>query len=254
MQLNYKTYGSGDPLIILHGLFGSLDNWHSIAKHLSNTYKVYLVDLRNHGKSPHVLAMTYGEMANDLIEFMDQQGLKAANIAGHSMGGKAAMQLALTKPQRVSRLISIDMTPFEVKGGHEQIIRALKAFDPSALASRKEADQAMSRYIDQFSIRQFLLKNLERREAGGYQWKMNLPVLESHYHEILKSVSTDQVYNGPTIFIKGELSNYLASREVNNYQQLFPKAKLATISGVGHWVHAEAPNDFIEIIAQFLSG
>lgn len=253
MQLNYKTYGSGAPLIILHGLFGSLDNWHSIAKQLSDAYQVYLVDLRNHGKSPHVQTMTYGEMAEDLTEFMDQQGLTATNIAGHSMGGKAAMQLALTKPYRVSRLISIDMTPFEVKGGHEQIIRALKAFDPSALAKRKEADQALSQYIEQFSIRQFLLKNLEHRKAGGYQWKMNLPVLDSCYHEILKSVSLERVYNGPTLFIKGEQSDYLNSRELKHYKQLFPKARLTTISGVGHWVHAEAPNDFTEVITQFLN-
>jgi esterase len=253
MQLNYKTYGSGEPLIILHGLFGSLDNWHSIARQLSDTYQVYLVDLRNHGKSPHVPTMTYGAMASDLMDFMDQHGLPAANIAGHSMGGKAAMQLALIKPQRVTRLISIDMTPFEVKGGHEQIIKALNAFDPSTLAKRKEADQALSQYIEQYSIRQFLLKNLERREGGGYQWKMNLPVLDSCYPEILKSVSTERVYSGPTLFIKGELSNYLNSSELKRYQQLFPKAQLKTVSGSGHWVHAEVPNAFIEIITQFMS-
>lgn len=253
MQLNYKTYGSGEALIILHGLFGSLDNWHSIARQLSESYQVYLVDLRNHGKSPHVPTMTYQAMAEDLMEFMDQQGLSAANIAGHSMGGKAGMQLALTEPQRVARLINIDMTPFEVKGGHEQIIKALKAFDPSTLEKRKEADQALEQYIEDYSIRQFLLKNLERSKEGGYQWKMNLPVLESSYDEILKSVSNNATYEGPTLFIKGELSTYIDLKLLKDYQRLFPKAEFKTVSGVGHWVHAEAPTEFMKIITQFLA-
>ena len=249
MQLNYKAYGDGEPLIILHGLFGSLDNWHSIAKKLGQSHRVYIVDLRNHGKSPHASSMTYPAMASDLVKFMNAQGLNAANLAGHSMGGKAAMELALEAPERVKRLISIDMTPFQVNGGHETIIKALKSVDPGEMGKRKEADEALKPYIADFGIRQFLLKNLERRPGGGYQWKMNLPVLEGDYAEILKGVDKDnRSYEGPTLFIKGSRSNYLKADELPAYRQVFPSADLKTVENAGHWVHAEAPEALINLL------
>lgn len=254
MPLNYKVYGTGQPLMILHGLFGSLDNWHSIAKQLSDIYQVFIIDLRNHGKSPHIGSMSYASMAGDIAQFMDQMELNTANITGHSMGGKVAMELALEEPSRIEKLISVDMTPFEVSGGHEQIIKALKAFDPSQIQKRSEADKLMQIHIEDFNIRQFLLKNLERRKEGGYQWKMNLSVIEQDYREILKGLSGgNRQFNRPTLFMKGDESNYLLANQLTEYQKLFPKADLVTIPDTGHWIHAQSPNAFLKNVREFLN-
>lgn len=252
MQLNYKAYGTGPPLIILHGLFGSLDNWHTLARKLSVNYQVYIIDQRNHGKSPHTPEMDYPAMARDVIGFMDELGLDQVTIAGHSMGGKTAMEVALSHPERISRLVSIDMTPFALSGGHQALFEAMKALDLTAIERRKGADEALKGYIADFGIRQFLLKNLERSPEGGFQWKMNLPAIEASYPAIMAGVNHDRTYDGPTLFVKGGQSDYLQAEALSAYQEIFPQATLEVITGVGHWVHAEAPDAFKEVLERFL--
>jgi pimeloyl-ACP methyl ester carboxylesterase len=253
MQLNYKTYGQGEPLIILHGLFGSLDNWHTLARKLGEHYQVFIVDQRNHGKSPHTSAMNYPAMAADIASFMDDRGLEQTFLAGHSMGGKTAMELALTEPDRVKKLVSIDMTPFSLSGGHQKLFEAMNALNLPDINKRKEADEALKPFVEDFGIRQFLLKNLERAEEGGYRWKMNLPVIEANYDNLMKGVDEgSRSFERPTLFVKGERSDYLNPAQLESYQALFTRAQLKTIAGVGHWVHAEAPQAFQEVLEAFL--
>lgn len=253
MNLNYKSYGKGMPLIILHGLFGSLDNWHSHARKLSESYQVFIIDQRNHGKSPHTHIMDYPSMAEDIANFMDQHSIREALLAGHSMGGKTAMELALQQPQRIRKLVSIDMTPFGVSGGHEEIIQALKSIDLSNIKRRKDADEQLKVHIKDFGIRQFLLKNLEPKKHDGYQWKMNLPTIEENYDKILAGIRSDIQFQGPTLFLKGQKSEYLREESLSSYQQIFPKAKIQTVTNAGHWVHAEAPEEFSAILSHFLA-
>ena len=253
MQLNYKAYGKGHPLIILHGLLGSLDNWHSIARKLASDYRVFLVDQRNHGKSPHTDEMSYSAMAEDLKEFLQEHGLASAYVVGHSMGGKTAMQFALSYPEKVDKLISIDMDPQANDGGHETIFNALKAMDLDQIEKRSDADKQLQQYIENFGIRQFLLKNMERGPEGGYQWKMNLPAIEKAYPHILEAVTSETPFQKPTLFLKGGASNYIRDKDLPVIQNLFPKASLKTVEGVGHWVHAEAPEAFINALEGFLA-
>lgn len=252
MELNYKAYGNGHPLIILHGLLGSLDNWHSIARKLAENYRVYLIDQRNHGKSPHTDEMDYRSMAADVHEFMEKQGIPSAYVAGHSMGGKTAMQAALQYPEKIDKLISIDMPPKANSPGHEAIFNALKAMDLSQVEKRKDADEQLKQYISDFGIRQFLLKNLERGPSGGYQWKMNLLGIEKAYSDILEKITSYEPFPKPTLFIRGGNSDYVNEQDIADHEEIFPEASLVTIDNAGHWVHAEAPEAFMATLNNFL--
>lgn len=252
MKLNYKVFGEGTPVIILHGLLGSLDNWQTIAKKLGETFKVFTVDQRNHGKSPHTDQMNYPAMAGDVKELMEQEQLPHAAVIGHSMGGKTAMQLALNFPEKVDRLIPVDMGPKANSPGHELIFSALKAMDLSKVKKRQDAEAQLKSRIPDFGIRQFLLKNLERTEDGQYQWKMNLPVIEKEYPRILEAVEGQTQFDKPTLFIKGGRSDYIDEAEFEDFKAWFPQAELSKIPDSGHWVHAEAPEAFLDEVERFL--
>ena len=253
MDLNYKTFGQGPPLIILHGLFGALDNWQTLAKRFAEHFSVYIVDQRNHGKSPHDSAMNYPLLAEDLRNFMESKWMFKAHIMGHSMGGKAAMQFALQFPDFVDRLIVVDIHPGANKGGHELIFDAMLSLNLDSLKSRKEADQLLAEKITDFGIRQFLLKNLSRdKESGSYRWKMNLKVLHEHYAAILAAVASEDTFDGPALFIKGGESDYIREDHWGEVLYPFPNAALQTISGAGHWVHADAPVELESIVLTFL--
>ena len=253
MELNYKTFGQGPPLIILHGLFGTLDNWQTLAKRFAEHFSVYIVDQRNHGKSPHDSEMNYPLMAEDLRNFMESKWMFKAHVMGHSMGGKAAMQFALQFPDFVDHLIVVDMHPAANEGGHEVIFDAMLSLELDQLKNRKEADQLLAEKIPNFGIRQFLLKNLSRdKERGGYGWKMNLKVLYDHYPEILAAVGNEDSFDEPVLFIKGGESDYVREDHWGEVLELFPNAVLQTISGAGHWVHADAPKELEDIVLEFL--
>ncbi len=252
MQLNYKSFGQGDPVIILHGLFGTLDNWQTIAKKLADQYTVFIVDQRNHGKSPHTDTMNYALMAEDLKEFMETNWIYEASIIGHSMGGKTAMQMTLEYPEMINKLVVVDIGPQAYEGGHGAIFEALLSLDPGEIQGRKEAEAFLEAKIADFGVRQFLLKNLTRKKEGGYRWKMNLDTIHKAYSEILMSINGTEAFTGETLFIKGETSDYLSESDMVDIHKYFPQAKMKNIKKAGHWVHADAPDELLALLFQFL--
>lgn len=251
MDLNYKEFGKGDPVIILHGLFGNLDNWQTIARQLSEQFWVFVVDQRNHGRSPHTEDISYPLMAQDLKKFMDEHWIPRANIVGHSMGGKTAMQFAFEYPDMVDKLVIVDIAPEENKAGHEQIFDALLALDIDKIESRSDAEEELSKRIEDPSVRLFLLKNLSRTKKGTYRWKMNLEAIHKNYQKILDEVKSDFPYDGETLFIAGGLSNYIKANEEKAIHQLFTRATIETIPNAGHWVHADDPEKLLELLNSF---
>ena len=251
MLLRYKSFGEGKPLLILHGFLGSLDNWQSVAKELAASYQVFILDIRNHGKSFHDPKHDYASMVVDVRYFIDQLGLSEVSLIGHSMGGKIAMSFALKYPLLVSNLIVVDIAPKIYQPGHEAILHALSKVNPKELKSRQEALEIISTYIYDPSVVQFLLKNLDRLGDGSFGWKMNLPVLIDQYKEMLDFPSKGS-FNGPTLFLKGAKSDYILPSDEPIIHQYFPKAKIVSIRNAGHWVHAENPVDFISETSIFL--
>jgi pimeloyl-ACP methyl ester carboxylesterase len=251
MLLHYKSFGEGKPLIILHGFLGSLDNWQSIAKELAANYQLFILDVRNHGKSFHDSKHDYASMVADVHYFIDYLGLSEVTLIGHSMGGKIAMSFALKYPLLVSNLVVVDIAPKIYSPGHEDILYAISKVNPKELKSRQEAVDIISTYIHDPSVVQFLLKNLDRLGDGSFGWKMNLPVLIYEYKEMLDFPSKG-LFDGPTLFLKGEKSDYILPSDESVIHQYFPKAKILSIKNAGHWVHAENPVDFISETSIFL--
>ena len=252
LNLNYKEFGQGDPLIILHGLFGMLDNWQTIAKKLAEHFTVFLIDQRNHGKSPHDDEHSYESMAEDLHDFMTSKWIYKAHIIGHSMGGKTAMLFATEYPDFVKTLTIVDIAPKTYLPGHNEIFNALVSVELEKVKSRKDAESMLEKGIQSPTIRQFLLKNLKREKNGQYLWKMNLPVIYNNYEDILKSCLGEEIFEGETFFIKGGQSGYIQKEDIETIQVHFPKAKVETINSAGHWIHAEAPQAFLKMLEDFL--
>ena len=251
MQLNFKKSGSGPPLVILHGLFGSLDNWFSIAKELVEHYTLYLVDQRNHGDSPHSTEWNYGVMVEDLLELLDAEGLDSVYLMGHSMGGKTVMNFAVQYPERVSKLIVGDIAPRYYPIHHQVILEGLNALDLSQLQSRKEADDLLAPYIPELGIRQFLLKSLGR-DANGFAWKINLSVITQHIEEVGKALDEETVFEGPTLFLGGANSSYIQEKDLSDMKRHFPNCTWISIPNAGHWLHAEQPQAVVAEVRKFL--
>jgi pimeloyl-ACP methyl ester carboxylesterase len=243
MQLNYKQYGKEyKTLVILHGLMGTLDNWQTLAKRWSEHFPVFVLDMRNHGKSPHSDEFSYDAMVEDVYEFCLEHDLREINLLGHSMGGKVAMYFALKYPELVDKLIVADIAPKTYPpGGHDNIFKAMETLPLDELKSRAEADEYMTKFIPSFPVRQFILKNLVRDEEQ-YKWKLNLPVLSKNYDKILAFDAAGRTFDHPTLFIKGEHSDYIHPDEFDDYKLIFPNAALKTIENTGHWLHAENPD------------
>jgi len=252
-KLNYTTCGSGDPIIIMHGLFGMLDNWQTIAKKLAEDYMVYILDLRDHGKSEHTSEFNYPVLAQDIAEFLEAEWIHEAYILGHSMGGKTALQLVKDYPDLVEKLIVVDIGIKAYVGGHEIILKAMSSVPIEKVESRKEVEEHLSGYISEPGIRLFLMKNLTRNKEGGYRWKMNLNLLIKHYQDILAGIVFDEVVDTPTLFIRGGKSSYILEEDIETISNHFEDIKLETVEGAGHWVHAEQPNELLSIVRSFLS-
>ncbi len=223
----------------------------------SERYQVFTIDLRNHGRSPHSDIFDFPSMMGDVKHFIENHGLSPANILGHSMGGKVAMWLALEHPELVRRLIVADIAPRAYPPHHTHILNALRSLDLPAYTSRTEIDQALAESIKEMPIRQFLLKNLENAldAQGGstYSWKMNLPVIYEQYPNINQEIKTGPTYDGPVLFVKGGRSNYITDKDAPHIRSLFPRADIQQIPNAGHWLHAEAPQQFSEMVLQFLN-
>ncbi|HLO58670.1 MAG TPA: alpha/beta fold hydrolase [Bacteroidales bacterium] len=266
MELFFRKSGTGEPLIILHGLYGSSDNWYSIGRSLSEDYTVYLPDQRNHGNSPHDPVHTYDAMAGDLFEFMQKHTSGPAIIIGHSMGGKTALQFGLKHPELVAKMIIVDISPLgydlnnasDAGNQHIQIIDALSRINPEALKSREEADKILLPEIPSAMVRQFLLKSLKRMPDGKFRLAINIKALSENLPGIFSGVisedNTDprQIPEFPLLFIKGELSPYICLRDEQAIRHFFPWARIVTIEGSGHWVHAEQPARFLEVVNDFI--
>ena len=255
MTLNYKEFGQGEPLLILHGLFGMLDNWQSIAKKLSEHFLVYIIDQRNHGKSPHSDDYNYDILADDLLEFMEARELRSAHLVGHSMGGKTAMHFALRYPAAVRSLVVVDIAPRAYQGGHEAYFEAMLALDLTKIKERKEAEHFLATRIADAAELQFLLKNLSRNDVTDehFEWKMNLRSLYRNYPTIMGGVgAAGETLDKPTLFVRGGRSQYIREDDKELILTRFPKAQLVTIPNAGHWVHAEQPEAFLAAITDFL--
>lgn len=252
MELQAKIQGQGPAVIILHGLLGTMDNWQTIANSISETHTVCLLDLRNHGRSPHAEKMNYHLMAEDVASFMSENWINSAVVIGHSMGGKVAMQLAMDNPDLVEKLIVVDIAPREYKPGHLEIFKALSSIDLKKLKDRREAEKLLSESIDDISTVQFLLKNLSREKDGSFSWKMNLPAIEANYKSIIASIESIEQFEKPTLFIKGSRSNHIVEGDTELINKLFPNSKIVTIEGAGHWVHADKPKELLEIVYKFI--
>lgn len=252
MDLNHKTFGQGNPLVILHGLFGTLDNWQTLGKRWAEEFMVYLLDQRNHGRSPHTPEITYPLMAEDVREFLSNNWVHHTHILGHSMGGKTAMHIAVQFPDLVDKLVVIDIAPKRYPGGHNAIFNAMFAIDLKTIKDRQEAEKVLSKWVPEMSVRQFLLKNLRRQKDGGYQWKMNLPVIYQYYQDILAGMTDEHTFEGPTLFVRGEKSGYMLDEDEKLIKQIFPNAQIETIQNAGHWVHAEQPEALFQLVQDFL--
>lgn len=253
MDLNYKKYGEGHPLIILHGLFGMLDNWQTLSKKFAEHFTVYAIDQRNHGKSPHFQDFDYYLMSEDLKEFMDEMDLDSAYVLGHSMGGKTAMQFACDNESKVDKLIVVDIAPKDYPPGHEEIFRGFYSVKLEEVKSRKDADKQLGKVIKDFGVRQFLLKNLDRKD-GEYCWKANLDVIHENYELIIaNSLGPFQEFDSPTLFIKGgDSERYIELDDWAEITGYFSEAKLEIVEGAGHWVHAQKPEELCELVIDFL--
>lgn len=253
MSLNYKTFGQGPPLIILHGLFGMLDNWKSIGTRLAEDFSVYLVDVRNHGRSPHYPTHSYAEIAADLNQWMEEQWIYEATLVGHSMGGKAAIQYAYDYPDHLDKLIVVDIVPKTYSGGHESIIRALQAVPIDQVTSRSEVEASLQTTISDRGVILFLMKNLTRKKEGGFQWKMNLPVIANNYtSQIMASPTYQDRIEVDTLFVRGSKSNYISDADLPLLDNLFSQYRLETCHGAGHWVHADKPEELITLFKDFI--
>ena len=251
MLLHYSVKGEGPPLILIHGLFGMGENLSMIARALQGSFTIYSVDLRNHGRSFHADTMSLQEMADDVSQLMDELSLDTGVVLGHSLGGKVAMQLALQEPQRVKRLIVADIAPVLYGGHHDGVLAGLNAVTPTNINSRGEADTILKKYIEDAGVRMFLLKSLYRDEAGEFNWRLNVSALETCYDDIRQGNTGDQ-YHAPCLFIKGENSAYIQEKHRDTINAFFPQASIEMIHNAGHWLHAEQPEAFINVVKRFL--
>ena len=251
MILHSNSIGSGQPLIILHGLFGSYDNLASIARTLSDHWQVISIDLPNHGQSPHSDVMNYTSMVADLAETLDSLNIEQCAVLGHSLGGKLAMAFALAHPGRVTALIIADIAPVSYARSHQAVFAGLKAVNTSELSNRSEADKQLSEHITEPGVRQFLLKSLHKTEQG-FAWRFNLAALTQCYDHLLSFPDHSDAYIGPVLFIKGAQSDYILPEHRPQIMQLFPEAQAKIINGTGHWLHGEKPVVFAKLVKDFL--
>jgi pimeloyl-ACP methyl ester carboxylesterase len=254
-MLHSKIYGAelpGTPLLVFHGLFGMLDNWGSFGKEFGEAFPTHLIDLRNHGKSFHSDEMNLEAMAEDVLQYMKAYDLEKVNLLGHSLGGKTVMWFAISYPEKVEKLIVVDMAPKAYPPHHQAIIKALQSVDFSVVKSRQEVEEILGQYIQEKSVIQFLAKNLYWTEDKKLAWRFNLKTLAEKYNNFVSSPIKFGKFDGDTLFIGGAKSHYILPQDEFLIKQMFPKAKFIQIANAGHWVQAENPIDFNQAVWDFL--
>jgi len=238
--------------MVLHGLFGCGDNWLSFAREFSSRFRVLLLDARNHGLSPHDPEMSYSAMAEDVREFMEEQGINSAHLLGHSLGSKTAMEFALRHGERVRNLVVVDMAPRAYPPHHPQIIETLCGLDLGRYGDRQRIEDALADAIPDKVVRRFLLKNLARDDAGRFRWKPGLAEIRGNYPRLNEGLAGGRLWSGACLFVRGEHSDYILEQDRAGILDLFPAAEIQTVAGAGHWVHADAPDRFQEVVKAFL--
>lgn len=255
IQLNYEVSGEANEqhgtVVLIHGLFGDLDNLKSISRALQDTYQIVNLDLRNHGDSPWCETMSVIEMAADLEALFDKLELDKAHILGHSLGGKVAMEFALEHPDRVHSLIIADIAPVAYEPSHNSILDALEKIDLSTVNNRQDADKALADSISEKGVRQFLLKNLEK-DGESWKWRMNLAGLRNCYEDLIGAPAQKGTFDAPVLFIRGGDSDYIQAKHKDAILNRFPQAESKTINKTGHWLHAEKPTVFNGLVERFL--
>ena len=265
MELYFRKKGSGDPLVILHGLYGSSDNWLAVAHKLSEKYTVYSIDHRNHGHSPHHPSHTYRDMVDDLAEFFDNQEVETAVLLGHSMGGKVAISFAADNPEKVKKLIVADIAPKDYLhlGDesqyhlHRNILLALLEMDIARFSDRAEVEERLAEKIADRRIIRFLLKNTGRdSQSHKLKWRLNAAALFENLEEIVESVNRRQLDGHipitayPVVFIRGLESPYMKDGDIPVIREIYPEARFVDIPGAGHWLHAEQPELFLKAVLE----
>jgi len=252
VTLHFKQLGHGEPLVLLHGLFGSGDNWFGVAPRLAEKFHVFAPDLRNHGYSPHHAEMGYPLMAADVEKFFLSQKIESAHVVGHSMGGKVAMQFALDFPARVKKLVVVDMAPRAYARAHDKIFAALLALDLASFQTHQQIEDALAPEIPSLSLRRFLLKNLGRDEHGKFIWKMNLRGVVENYSRLGEVLSAENQFDKPALFIRGGKSDYINTADEAEIRRRFPAAEIQAIAAANHWVHADTPEEFVRMVLEYL--
>jgi len=263
MELFYRKTGSGPPLIVLHGLYGSSDNWMTVAGLLSSKYSVYIPDLRNHGQSPHHPDHNYTVMCNDMGEFFDRHIRGKCILLGHSMGGKLAVTFAALHPERIAAMIVADISPFHSPGRqdsitsfHRKVLDAMPEATNATTTSRGVAEKLLAERIGDIKVASFLMKNLVRNQTGGFRWKLNIQALSQNLESIMDRAPVPEKANitgFPVLFVRGGDSGYLPESHFPEIEKVFPAAGFITIGGTGHWLHAEKPGEFAKVIIDFLT-
>lgn len=253
MKLFYRHFGEGQPLIILHGIFGISDNWVTLGKRLAEKFSVYIPDMRNHGQSPHSPTFNYAAMADDLLEFIEEHELKKPMIIGHSMGGKVAMTFALEYPEMVDKLAIVDISLRKYPGRnvHFDMINAMMAVNFEAVSTREEVEALLENSIPDKRIRLFVMKNLYRKTKHTFDWRLNLQAISANMDYVFEGIESSNKYTGPTLFIKGGRSDYIIEADLPLIYRNFPFATVQTIAGASHWVHADSPNELCRLFSIF---
>ena len=253
IELNtLDTGGDGTPLVVIHGLFGSADNWRSHIKAWETSHRVVAVDLRNHGRSPHVAGMGYAEMAGDVLALLDRLSISRAHLLGHSMGGKVVISLARLAPERVASLIVGDIAPVAYGHDHDSVFAGLRRVVEGRPANRREADALLAEHVSEKAVRLFLATNLVRGEAEGMALRLGLDEIQDDYESIMGEPAGSEPFTGPTLVLRGRDSHYVADEHLPALHEVLPEARLVTLEA-GHWLHAEQPDAFRESIDEFLA-
>ena len=254
LDLACRETGDGPPLVILHGLFGNARNWDAIAGRLARDWRVLAFDLRNHGDSPWDDDCRYTAMAADVSAGLQARGIGRAAVVGHSMGGKAAMALALDAPDRVASLVVVDIAPADYPPTFLPHVRAMRRIDPARLTRRSLADRDLAEAVPEAGVRGFLLQNLVPR-GDAFLWRVNLAGLEAGMAEItgFPAELLERAYKGPTLFLAGGASDYIRPEHGDRIRALFPASRYRALAGAGHWPHAEKPDAFTERLRDFLA-
>jgi len=254
MKLFFRQFGNGNPVIILHGLFGISDNWVTIGKRLAGNFKIYIPDLRNHGQSPHSMLFNFPAMVEDLLEFTEENDLENIILIGHSLGGIISMHFALQHPNFIRKIVVVDISlrKYQNYTDHQQIINAMMDVDFSNVLKRSDIDKQLMNTIPSSKLRQFILKNVYWREKDILDWRLNLVALNENLPLIYESITEENRFLGPALFIRGGLSDYIRDEDLKEIYKKFPRAELFTIPNASHWVHADAPEEFLDVVSRFL--